>query len=216
MESDTAASANKPSITSRPRTVPIGDYGFLSDGETTALVAPGGSVDWMCLPRMDSPSIFGALLGQHAGSFRVAPSDITVPVARRYLPGTMVLETSWATTTGWMVVHDALIIGPWRHDDKRSTTQRRTPTDYEAEHTLLRTIRCVKGEVQTVVECEPVPDYGRSTVRWDYTDHVYRQGQARTDELAQTLTLTTDLRLGFEGGRAGARTLLKEGETRYV
>ena len=55
------------------RTVPIGDYGFLSDGEVTALVAPGGSVDWMCLPRMDSPSVFGSILGRHAGTFRVAP-----------------------------------------------------------------------------------------------------------------------------------------------
>ena len=56
--------------------VPIGDYGFLSDGVTTALVAPGGGIDWMCLPRMDSPSIFGAILGRRAGTFRVSPSDV--------------------------------------------------------------------------------------------------------------------------------------------
>ena len=48
--------------------VPIGDYGFLSDGEATALVSPGGAVHWMCLPRLDSPSVFGALLGRHAGA----------------------------------------------------------------------------------------------------------------------------------------------------
>jgi hypothetical protein len=88
-------SAVKPGVT--PRVVPIGDYGFLSDGETTALVAPGGSIDWMCLPRMDSASVFGAILGRHAGSFRIAPTDVSVPAARRYLPGTMVLETSWGT-----------------------------------------------------------------------------------------------------------------------
>ncbi|MGH8960641.1 MAG: glycoside hydrolase family 15 protein [Jatrophihabitantaceae bacterium] len=215
MDPDAAAAATARVNVSR-RTVPIGDYAFLSDGETTALVSPGGSVDWMCLPRMDSPSVFGAMLGSHAGSFRVAPSDISVPAARRYLPGTMVLETSWGTDTGWIIVRDALILGPWRHDDSLSRTHRRTPTDYEAEHTLLRTIRCVKGEVQTVVECEPLPDYGRSIIRWDYTDRVYNQAQARCESLAQTLTLTTDLRLGFEGGRAAARTLLKEGDTRYV
>ena len=67
--------------------VPIGDYGFLSDGEVAALVSPGGSVDWMCLPRFDSPSVFGAVLGQRAGSLRIAPLDARVPGARRYLPG---------------------------------------------------------------------------------------------------------------------------------
>ena len=133
----------------------------------------------MCLPRLDSPSVFGALLGRHAGSFRVAPADVTVPAARRYLPGTMILETSWGTATGWIIVRDALLIGPWRHETELSHTHRRTPTDYDAEHILLRTIRCVSGEVQTIIECEPVFDYGRQTANWSYTDHVYHQGVAR-------------------------------------
>jgi GH15 family glucan-1,4-alpha-glucosidase len=211
-----AHGANGASAGLTGRSVPIGDYGFLSDGETTALVSPGGSVDWMCLPRMDSPSVFGAILGRHAGMFRVAPADVSVPSARRYLPGTMVLETSWGTDTGWIIVRDVLLVGPWRHDDALSNTQKRMPTDWEAEHTLLRTIRCVKGEVQTVVECEPNPDYGRDVVRWDYTDKLYHQGIARSDRWDMQLTLTTDMRLGFEGGRAGVRTLLKEGDTRFV
>jgi GH15 family glucan-1,4-alpha-glucosidase len=200
-----------------PRSVvPIGDYGFLSDGEATALVAPGGGVEWMCLPRMDSPSIFGAILGRHAGTFRVSPSDVEVPAARRYLPGTMILETSWGTATGWIIVRDVLLMGPWRHDDEFSGTQRRTPTDYDAEHVLLRTIRCVKGEVQTVIECEPMADYGRSPMTWSYTDKVYHQAEAKATNMHHPLVLTTDLRLGLEGGRASARTLLKEGDTRFV
>ena len=198
------------------RLTPIGDYGFLSDGEVTALVSPGGSIDWMCLPRMDSPSIFGAILGRHAGSFRVAPTDVTVPAARRYLPGTMVLETSWGTDTGWIIVRDALIMGPWRHEEALSGTQRRTPTDYEAEHVLLRTIRCVKGEVQTIIECEPIADYGRAPVRWQYNDRIYHQGVGTAPGWDHELTLTTDMRLGFEGSRASVRTLLKEGDTRYI
>ncbi len=196
--------------------VPIGDYGFLSDGEVTALVAPNGSVDWMCLPRMDSASVFGAILGRHAGTFRITPSDVTVPVARRYLPGTMVLETSWGTDTGWIIVRDALLLGPWRHESHMSRWQKRTPTDYEAEHILLRTIRCVKGEVQTVVECDPAPDYGRLKPRWKYTDKVYHQGELICPDWDMAVRLTTDMRLGFEGSRANVRTLLKEGDTRYV
>jgi GH15 family glucan-1,4-alpha-glucosidase len=198
------------------KTVPIADYGFLSDGEATALVAPNGAVEWMCLPRMDSPSVFGCMLGRHAGSFRITPSDVSVPADRRYLPGTMILETSWGTATGWIIVRDALIIGPWRHDDELSHTHRRTPTDYDAEHILLRTIRCVSGEVQTVMECEPVLDYGRSHVRWEYTDHVYHQAKATAEGSDITLTLTTDMRLGLEGGQAATRTLLKEGDVRFV
>ena len=77
----------------------------------------------------------------------------------------MILETSWGTATGWIIVRDALVIGPWRHDDELSHTQRRTPTDYDAEHILIRTIRCVSGEVQIVAECEPMFDYGRQAGR---------------------------------------------------
>jgi GH15 family glucan-1,4-alpha-glucosidase len=198
------------------RSVPIGDYGFLSDGEVSALVAPGGSVDWMCVPRFDSPSTFGRILGKLAGSFKVAPDEVTVPSDRRYLPGTMILETSWGTPTGWIIVRDALLMGPWRHEEDRSKTHRRTPNDYDAEHTLLRTIRCVSGEVQTIVDCEPVLDYGRSHVTWDYTEHGYHQGVATAPGLDVELLLTSDMRLGFEGGRAGARTLLKQGDVRYI
>ena len=198
------------------RAVPIGDYGFLSDGEVSALVAPAGSVDWMCVPRFDAPSVFGGILGKRAGSFRVAPLDVRVPAARRYLPGTMILETSWGTATGWMIVRDVLLVGPWHHQDDRSVTYKRTPNDYEAEHVLLRTIRCVSGEVQTVVDCEPVLDYGQQPVRWEYTSDSYYTGRATSTDSDVALTLTSDMRLGFEGGQATARTLLKAGDARFV
>jgi len=97
---------------SQLRSTPIGEYGFLSDGEVLALLSPGGSIEWMCVPRFDSPSVFGSMLGRQAGSFRVAPDDVTVPADVRYLPGTMILETSWGTPTGWLIVRDALLIGP--------------------------------------------------------------------------------------------------------
>jgi GH15 family glucan-1,4-alpha-glucosidase len=194
---------------------PIEEYGFLSDCEVTGLVAPGGNVEWLCLPRLDSPSVFGALLDRDGGGFRLGPADVEVPAARRYLPGTMVLETSWGTATGWIIVRDVLLIGPWHHLDELSRSHRRAPTDYDADHVLLRMVQCVVGEVQVTLECEPLFDYGRRPVTWDYTDRMYHQGVARADGWDLELTLTSDMRLGFESGRATARTLLKEGQVRF-
>ena len=194
---------------------PIADYAFLSDCETSALVAPSGNVEWLCLPRMDSPSVFGAILDRHAGGFRLGPEEANVPSARRYLPGTMVLETSWATPTGWIIVRDLLLMGPWHHETELSHTHRRAPTDYDADHVLLRTVRCVNGEVQVVLDCEPIFDYGRRRGHWSHTDLGYHQGVARAEGIDMELMLTTDMRIGFEGTKATARTLLKEGDTRF-
>ena len=194
---------------------PIAEYAFLSDCETTALVAPSGNVEWLCLPRLDSPSVFGAILDRDAGGFRFGPADITVPTARRYLPGTMVLETSWGTPTGWVIVRDVLLFGPWRHSDERSHTQRRPPTDYDASHVLLRMVRCVNGEMQLTLDCEPVFDYGRSRGTWSYTEGGYQQGRCVSDRSDVELVLTSDMNIGFEGPRAVARTLIKEGEQRF-
>jgi len=195
---------------------PIGDYGFLSDCETTALVAPDGGVEWLCLPLMDSPSVFGAILDRGAGSFRISPDGVEVPAARRYIPGTMVLETSWWTPGGWLVVTDALLMGPWHHDHERSATHRRAPTDYDADHVLLRLLRCVNGQVQVRMSCNPVFDYGRRPALWEYADEGYCEALAGAGGAERSLRLTTDLAVGFEGPLATARTLLKEGQARFV
>jgi alpha,alpha-trehalase len=193
----------------------IADYGFLSDCETIALVAPSGNVEWMCLPRVDSPSVFGAMLDRDAGSFRLGPLGIEVPASRRYLPGTMVLETSWWTGAGWIIVRDVLLIGSWHHEEERSHTHRRAPTDYDADHVLLRTVRCVNGEVEIVLDCQPAFDYGRKIASWDYIGPAYHEGVARADGVDVEVKLRTDLRLGFEGPRATARHRMKEGEQIY-
>ncbi|MGO8887096.1 MAG: trehalase-like domain-containing protein [Streptosporangiaceae bacterium] len=73
---------------------PIADYAFLSDCERTALVAPDGSVEGMCLPRADSPSVFGRLLDRSAGFFRLGPAHTFVSAQRRYLAGSLVPETT--------------------------------------------------------------------------------------------------------------------------
>ncbi len=190
---------------------PIAQYGFLSDCETCALVAPSGAVEWLCLPRFDSPSVFGAILDRDAGLFRVGPADVDVPADRRYLPGTMVLETSWGCRGGWIIVRDVMLIGPWHHEADRSGTHRRSPTDYDADHVLLRCVRCVNGEVQVLLDCEPVFDYGRQAAQWDYTGPGYHEARATAEGIDVELHLTTDMNVGFEGSRATARTLLKDG-----
>jgi alpha,alpha-trehalase len=195
---------------------PIAEYAFLSDTEVTALVAPTGNVEWMCLPRMDGPSVFAAMLDRDAGSFRVGPAEQSVPAGRRYLPGTMVLETTWGTRTGWIIVRDVLLIGPWHHETDRSNTHRRSPTDYDADHVLLRTLRCVNGSVEVNLDCEPVLDYGRRRVEWGYEGDGYHKAVARAEGEDLALTLTTDLRLGFEGSRAKARTTMRDGDLAFV
>jgi GH15 family glucan-1,4-alpha-glucosidase len=194
---------------------PIADYAFLSDCETVALVGPTGAVEWMCLPRVDSPSVFGAILDRDAGTFRLGPEGISVPAARQYLPGTMVLETSWGTGKGWIIVRDVLLIGNWHHSNDRSHTHRRAPTDYDADHVLLRMVRCVNGEVQLLLDCEPKFDYGRQPAQWRYTGDSYHECTTSNSEGSVNLKLTTDLRLGFEGSRATARHMMKEGEIVY-
>ena len=80
-------------------TTPIADYALLSDRHSAALVSRDGSIDWLCFPRFDSPSIFGRLLGDEAGHWSIRATDAT-EVTRRYLDRTMVLETTFRTPDG--------------------------------------------------------------------------------------------------------------------
>ena len=194
----------------------LGITAFLSDCETTALVAPNGNVEWLCLPRMDSPSVFAAVLDRDAGGFRISPADVNVPAGRRYIPGTMVLETSWETRLGWVIVRDALCIGPWHHDTERSHSHRRSPTDHDADHVLLRMIECIQGSAEIKLECEPAFDYGGLAVDWEYTGPGYNEAVARSEGMNLELRLVTDLRLGFEGPRARARTTMRDGDVAFV
>jgi GH15 family glucan-1,4-alpha-glucosidase len=195
---------------------PIADYGFISDRQVQALVAPSGNVEWLCLPRPDGPSVFGGMLDRGAGLFRVGPAEVHVPAGRRYVPGTLVLETTWQTRAGWIVVRDALLVGPWYDDTQRAVDYQRPPGDHEAEHVLLRTIRCVNGHVELVLNCDPMPDYGRGAVDWEYEGEGYNKAVARVEGGDLTLRLTTDLRMGFEGRRAHASTTVREGDERFV
>jgi GH15 family glucan-1,4-alpha-glucosidase len=192
---------------------PIAAYAFLSDCHTGALVAPDGSVEWLCLPRFDQPSIFGALLDRSAGSFRVAPYGVDVPAGRRYEPGTNVLETTWMTPTGWLVVRDALTIGPW-HGSEPVGAHTRPPTDHDAENLLVRTIECLQGEVPVELICAPRFNYGRTSARWSTVEGEPDFALDATDGKT-SVRLLSDMRMGVEQSTAHARHTMREGEKRF-
>jgi alpha,alpha-trehalase len=190
---------------------PIADYAFLSNCHTGALVAADGAIDWLCAPRFDSPSVFGSLLDREAGFFRFGPFGINHPSARTYEPGTNVLVTTWKTPAGWIVVRDALTMGPRDHEDA-ITPHTRPPADEDGDHMLVRTVECIDGEVEVELVCEPAFDYGRTPAEWelDGDRHV-----ADASGAGQTVRLRSDLALGVEGNRVRGRHVLRVGERAY-
>jgi alpha,alpha-trehalase len=186
----------------------IGDYGFLSDCHTGALVAPDGSVEWLCLPRFDSPSVFTAILDRGAGSFRFGPTDVTVPVARRYVPGTNILETTWMCEDGWVVIRDALTVEDWREGGLR--TSPRPPTSHDSAETLLRSAECVQGEVELELLCDLAYGYGSARPTWSLDGD--RQTTAVTSGGDPEVRVIADWELGVDGDAVAATRRLSEGE----
>jgi alpha,alpha-trehalase len=191
---------------------PIADYAFLSNCHTGALIAADGGVEWLCVPRFDSPSVFGTLLDRVGGYFRIGPFGIHHPTARAYEPGTNVLVTTWKTPTGWAVVRDALTMGR-RETEDVVTPHTRPPADDDADHLLVRTVECLDGTVELELVCEPVFDYGRHPAEWIAVDGGRHAADARGGD--QTIRLQTDMALGVEGNRVRARRLLHAGEKAY-
>jgi GH15 family glucan-1,4-alpha-glucosidase len=191
---------------------PIADYAFLSNCHTGALVAPDGAIDWLCVPRFDSPSVFGSLLDREAGSFRFGPFGINHPTTRIYEPGTNVLVTTWKSPSGWILVRDALTIGPRDHEDE-ITPHTRPPADADADHLLVRTVLCLEGRVEVELVCEPDFDYGRVPAKWTAVDGSRHAADANGAE--QTIRLRSDLALGIEGNSVRARHVLGPGDRAY-
>jgi len=210
---ETAAPEAAPQSAAAPSPFPpIADYAFLSNCHTGALVAADGAVDWLCVPRFDSPSVFGALLDRQAGTFRLAPFGVNVPTARIYEPGTNTLATTWHTRTGWVLVRTALTMGPREREDE-ITPHTRPPADYDGDHLLVRPVLCLEGSVEVELVCEPVFDYGRTPAEWSLIDDDRHTADATG--AGQTIRLQTDMALGVEGEWVRARHTLGQGEQVY-
>jgi GH15 family glucan-1,4-alpha-glucosidase len=188
----------------------ISSYGFISDCHRGALVGPDGSVEWLCLPRFDSPSIFCSILDRSGGFWRVGPPGLEAPVSRRNIPGTNVVETTWMTGSGWFVVTDALTVGDYRPD--QTEPHRRAPGDDEAENVLVRTIECVQGEVDVEMVCQPAFDYGETRVDWTLREDATGATASSGDV---NLVLSGDLTLGATANDVRARHRLGVGDKRF-
>lgn len=177
--------------------VAIGDHGFLSDCHSAALVTRAGSVDWLCWPRFDSPSVFARLLDNEAGHWSIAAVDAS-EVTRQYLSDTLVLRTRFATTNGVLVLTDALALGK----DNRGHN-----IGAGAPHALLRDAECVEGTVDVEIEYAPRPEYGigRPLLEPHGSAVLTRGGPDR-------LVLSASHPLDVDGTAARGRLRLRAGE----
>ena len=189
----------------------IADYGFVSNCHTGALVGVDGSVDWLCVPKFDSPSVFGSLLDREAGRFRFGPYGIDHPTTRIYVPGTNVIETTWKTPTGWIVIRDALTMGPHDTDDC-VTPHTRPPMDWDASHTFVRTATCIEGQVEVEMVCEPAFDYGRTLGCWKLDDG---RRQATGSGAGVTIVLSRTSNSASKAIVIRGRHVLSKGDTVY-
>jgi GH15 family glucan-1,4-alpha-glucosidase len=130
--------------------VAIARHALLSNCHSAALVTDDGSVDWLCFPRFDSPSVFGRLLDDNAGHWSIRPSgDYTV--SRRYLDRTLVLQTTFTTPTGTVVLTDALAMGA---DNLGHALGKGAP------RLMIRSVTCTEGAARVEVSYAPRPEYG--------------------------------------------------------
>ena len=191
---------------------PIANYGFVSDCHTSALIAPDGAVEWLCVPRFDAPSVFGAILDREAGSMSLTPSGLQSPLARRYLPGTLILETTWAAEGGWLVVLDALTITEWAVSGREERGMQRPHPQQEADKTLVRLATCIDGEVDVGLDCRPSFDYGAHEAKW--AEQPDGELEARAGE--HWVHLATDIDPSIDGDHVTGTMTLKEGQSCFA
>jgi GH15 family glucan-1,4-alpha-glucosidase len=178
----------------------ISDYALLGDCHGAALISSAGSVDWWCPPRFDAPSVFGRLLDPAAGHWRIAATD-TSAVSRRYVEGTMVMETDMVTDRGAIRITDALLLG---------AGEREHEIGHGSPHVLVRRIEALRGEADVDVELLVRPEYGLVMPSLTAED-----GRVDIAGGADRLTLTCGrpVRLQPERGAVVASFPVAEGDT---
>jgi GH15 family glucan-1,4-alpha-glucosidase len=173
---------------------PIENYGVIGDLSTTALVSMGGSIDFMCFPRFDSPTIFAALLdARRGGHFQIAPTGGEFKLHQRYFPDTNILLTRFLGEMGIAGISDFMAMQHLGH-----------------HHNLVRRVKCIRGEIKFRMICAPQFDYGR-------TGHT---GQKKPHEMIfipddkkfPAVRLRGSVPMKMENGAAVAEFKLRAGE----
>ncbi|HYX97191.1 MAG TPA: glycoside hydrolase family 15 protein [Geodermatophilus sp.] len=180
---------------------PIADHAFLSDRHSSALIDRAGSVEWLCFPRFDSPSVFARLLDDDAGHWQVRP-DGGWRSTRRYAGRSLALETTFTTPGGELVLTDALGLGP---DNDGHRLGRDVP------HVLVRRLACTAGEVDVLVDYRPRPEYGLVVPLVSRVD-----GGVTARGGADWLVLTLPGDVGIADGTARAELRLRAGDVVHL
>jgi alpha,alpha-trehalase len=176
---------------------PIGDYGLLADCNSAALVARDGSIDWLCLPRYDSDAIFARILDPDGGHWSIRPAG-EFTVERRYVPGSLVVETTFTTSGGVVRLRDAMAFAPG---------QRGHDLGYDAPHEVLRSVEGASGSVELEMELVARPEYGlvRPLVR-------VVDGGAKTFGGPNRIEVASSVPLELRDAALGARFVVREGQ----
>ena len=177
---------------------PIADYGLLSDCNTSALVARDGSIDWLCMPRFDSPALFARILDPSAGHWTIAPA-IDAKAERVYVDGSLVVETTFSTDTGTVTLSDGMAF---------AEGQRGHDLGNDAPHELLRVIEGVEGEVPIEFELAPRPEYGLVKPLVRITEY-----GARTFGGPNQIAVSSPIPLELDGSTLKASFTVRKGET---
>src|SRR5215469_4276163 len=177
--------------------VPIVDYALLSDCRSATLISRQGSFDWLCFPRFDGPSVFARLLDEQAGHWSINTVD-TTEVSRRYIEGTMVLETTFRTPTGSAVLVDAMAMG---------RNERGHELGVGSPGIVLRSLSCQSGTVEIELEYAPRFEYGLI-----FPLLRPMQGGILARGGADVLVLSSPMALPIEGSIAHACFTLQAGE----
>ena len=181
---------------------PIAGYAVIGDCRSAALVSTNGAIDWLCLPRFDSPSVFGAIVdADRGGRFTVRPVGPAAST-RRYIGESNVLETTFTTSSGVLRLTDLMPV-----DSEEAKSRELWP-----EHEILRKVECLEGAVEITIDFVPRFDYGRVPPAINRS----RGGIFYCEHRAGLLALVADVPLASNGNGLAATERLAAGERRYL